>query len=208
MEMASCARASVGCPPCRGQSRALLYKAYSLRLSQGSRESSKLKPSGSCAAESNPSSSSERSTFFDRSFKQVFPNPAIRTDKSTCCAVDGNSTSSSSSTTADADPPSTDKEQEEGSVAEYEEPESVGKVLSQIKQERLVSGQESPSKTEDFWRGVLEEIQLIEWPSLQKVLGTTGVVTGIIIGSLLVLLTVNALLAQLSDAVFNTPPPA
>ncbi|KAI5069430.1 hypothetical protein GOP47_0015731 [Adiantum capillus-veneris] len=152
--MASCTRASVGrsiFPTCR-----------------------------SCAAESIRSCSNQRNTVFDPSSREIFANPTIRTDKSVCCALDGNSTSS---TTADADPPSspTGKEQEEGNVAEYEEAESVGKALSQIRQERLVSGQESPSKTEDFWRGVLEEIQLIEWPSLQKVLGTTGVVTGIII---------------------------
>ncbi|KAH7414697.1 hypothetical protein KP509_14G006400 [Ceratopteris richardii] len=72
----------------------------------------------------------------------------------------------------------------------------------------MLSGEDSPSNTQGFWGGVLEEIQLIEWPSLQKVLGTTGVVTSIIIGSSLVLLTVNALLAKLSDAVFKNVPPS
>lgn len=92
--------------------------------------------------------------------------------------------------------------------AEAEEQESLGKALSQMRQERVVAGEDNPSKTEEFWRGVLEETRLIEWPSLQKVLGTTGVVTSIIVGASLVLLTVNALLAQLSDAFFKNAPPA
>lgn len=50
--------------------------------------------------------------------------------------------------------------------------------------------------------GVAEEIQEIEWPAFGKVLGTTGVVIGVIAGSSLVLLTVNAVLAELSDKVF------
>ncbi|GAA0148218.1 hypothetical protein LIER_07725 [Lithospermum erythrorhizon] len=54
----------------------------------------------------------------------------------------------------------------------------------------------------DMWSGVAEEIREIEWPPFSKVLGTTGVVLGVIAGSSVVLLTVNAVLAQLSDTVF------
>uniref|UniRef100_A0A5B7B7U9 Putative preprotein translocase subunit SECE1 n=1 Tax=Davidia involucrata TaxID=16924 RepID=A0A5B7B7U9_DAVIN len=54
----------------------------------------------------------------------------------------------------------------------------------------------------DFWSGVREEIGEIEWPAFGKVLGTTGVVIGVIAGSSVVLLTVNAVLAELSDRVF------
>lgn len=50
--------------------------------------------------------------------------------------------------------------------------------------------------------GVGEEIREIEWPAFGKVLGTTGVVLGVIAGSSVVLLTVNAVLAELSDRVF------
>ncbi|XP_007034765.2 PREDICTED: preprotein translocase subunit SECE1 [Theobroma cacao] len=50
--------------------------------------------------------------------------------------------------------------------------------------------------------GVAEEIKEIEWPAFAKVLGTTGVVLGVIAGSSVVLLTVNAVLAELSDRVF------
>ncbi|KAL0293170.1 UNVERIFIED_CONTAM: Preprotein translocase subunit SECE1 [Sesamum calycinum] len=50
--------------------------------------------------------------------------------------------------------------------------------------------------------GVAEEIREIEWPAFNKVLGTTGVVLGVIAGSSVVLLTVNAVLAEISDRVF------
>ncbi|KAG9157348.1 hypothetical protein Leryth_004995 [Lithospermum erythrorhizon] len=54
----------------------------------------------------------------------------------------------------------------------------------------------------DLWSGVAEEIREIEWPPFNKVLGTTGVVLGVIAGSSVVLLTVNAVLSELSDTVF------
>ncbi|CAN1807890.1 Preprotein translocase subunit SECE1 [Linum perenne] len=54
----------------------------------------------------------------------------------------------------------------------------------------------------DLFNGVAEEVREIEWPSFGRVLGTTGVVLGVIAGSSVVLLTVNALLAELSDKVF------
>lgn len=53
-----------------------------------------------------------------------------------------------------------------------------------------------------LWSGVAEEVGEIEWPPFGKVLGTTGVVLGVIAGSSVVLLTVNAVLAELSDRVF------
>ncbi|KAL5699752.1 hypothetical protein ACHQM5_030611 [Ranunculus cassubicifolius] len=55
---------------------------------------------------------------------------------------------------------------------------------------------------DNLWSGVAEEIKEIEWPAFGKVLGITGVVLGVIAGSSLVLLTVNAILAELSDRVF------
>ncbi|KAJ8442779.1 hypothetical protein Cgig2_011049 [Carnegiea gigantea] len=54
----------------------------------------------------------------------------------------------------------------------------------------------------DLLSGVVEEIGEIEWPDFGKVLGTTGVVLGVIAGSSVVLLTLNAVLAELSDRVF------
>ncbi|CAL5188704.1 unnamed protein product [Lathyrus oleraceus] len=55
---------------------------------------------------------------------------------------------------------------------------------------------------DNFWNGVVNEIGEIEWPEFGKVLGTTGVVLSVIFGSSVVLLTVNAVLAELSDKVF------
>ncbi|KAM3366833.1 hypothetical protein ACQJBY_015880 [Aegilops geniculata] len=53
-----------------------------------------------------------------------------------------------------------------------------------------------------WWAGVAQEMTEIEWPAPGKVLGTTGVVLGIIAGSTAALLSVNAILAELSDRVF------
>ncbi|XP_026454651.1 preprotein translocase subunit SECE1-like [Papaver somniferum] len=61
---------------------------------------------------------------------------------------------------------------------------------------------EEEKENVNYWDGVIEEIKEIEWPVFSKVLGTTGVVIGVIAGSSVVLLTVNALLAEFSDQVF------
>ncbi|KAK1437029.1 hypothetical protein QVD17_02814 [Tagetes erecta] len=61
---------------------------------------------------------------------------------------------------------------------------------------------EDKKKDESLLGGVAEEIGKIEWPGFSKVLGTTGVVLGVIAGSSVVLLTVNAVFAELSDRVF------
>jgi preprotein translocase SecE subunit len=102
--------------------------------------------------------------------------------------------------------------QEEVVVAE----EEAGDIIDESSSRAAKNGEESSStslsqeeigqarsNSQDFWGGVLEETKLVEWPSFQKVLGTTGVVVAIIFGSSLVLLTVNAVLAELSDNVFS-----
>ncbi|XP_071737977.1 preprotein translocase subunit SECE1 [Rutidosis leptorrhynchoides] len=61
---------------------------------------------------------------------------------------------------------------------------------------------EKDNESETIWGGVVDEIGKIEWPAFNKVVGTTGVVLGVIAGSSVVLLTVNAILAELSDRVF------
>lgn len=81
--------------------------------------------------------------------------------------------------------------------------EEIGQALKTLRQERVAQGLDNPSSTVGFWGGVLEETKLVEWPTFQKVLGTTGVVVAIIFGSSLVLLTVNAILAELSDNIFS-----
>lgn len=57
-------------------------------------------------------------------------------------------------------------------------------------------------EADNLWSGVAAEIKEIEWPAFGKVLSTTGVVVSVILGSSVVLLTVNAVLAELSDRVF------
>ncbi|KAJ6689374.1 hypothetical protein OIU85_005743 [Salix viminalis] len=88
-----------------------------------------------------------------------------------------------------------------GTESESEPAESsvTGELGAEIKKAMM----ERKSKEEgNLWSGVVEEIQEIEWPAFGKVLGTTGVVIGVIVGSSVVLLTVNAVLAELSDRVF------
>jgi preprotein translocase subunit SecE len=53
-----------------------------------------------------------------------------------------------------------------------------------------------------WWAGVLQDMSEIEWPAPGKVVGTTGVVLDVIAGSIASLLSLNALLAELSDRVF------
>ncbi|KAL3505926.1 hypothetical protein ACH5RR_031308 [Cinchona calisaya] len=75
--------------------------------------------------------------------------------------------------------------------------------ISQLGAEIKKTMKERAEKEQDLLlSGVAEEIREIEWPAFNKVLGTTGVVLGIIAGSSVVLLTVNAVLAELSDRVF------
>ncbi|KAK1592256.1 hypothetical protein Q3G72_021917 [Acer saccharum] len=74
----------------------------------------------------------------------------------------------------------------------------LGSEIKQVLKER----KEKEKEGGDFVSGVAEEIREIEWPAFGKVLGTTGVVLGVIAGSSVVLLTVNFVLAELSDRVF------
>ncbi|CAI0559502.1 unnamed protein product [Linum tenue] len=84
---------------------------------------------------------------------------------------------------------------------EKEEQSDLGEEIRQAMMERK-KAEGSAGGGGDLWSGVAEEIREIEWPSFGKVLGTTGVVLGVIAGSSVALLTVNALLAELSDKVF------
>ncbi|XP_068638494.1 preprotein translocase subunit SECE1-like [Aristolochia californica] len=73
---------------------------------------------------------------------------------------------------------------------------------SEIRAIREVLKERREKEKDNFFSGVLEEVQEIEWPVFRKVLGTTGVVLAVITGSSLVLLTLNAVLAEVSDRVF------
>ncbi|XP_052188424.1 preprotein translocase subunit SECE1 [Diospyros lotus] len=74
--------------------------------------------------------------------------------------------------------------------------------ISELGSEIKKAMKEREKEEESLWSGVAKEIREIEWPAFGKVLGTTGVVLGVIAGSSVVLLTVNAILAELSDRVF------
>lgn len=93
-------------------------------------------------------------------------------------------------------------EMAEGEGGSKEKQLTAEEIGQQLKRLRISRGEVSASP-QNFWGGVWEETKLVEWPQFQKVLGTTGVVVGIIFGSAILLLTVNAVLAELSDQVFN-----
>lgn len=76
----------------------------------------------------------------------------------------------------------------------------LGAEIQKAIKERAEKG--GGGEEEGLVSGVLEEVREIEWPAFDKVLGTTGVVLSVIAGSSVVLLTVNAVLAELSDRVF------
>lgn len=66
----------------------------------------------------------------------------------------------------------------------------------------LKEKKEREQQGDNLWIGVAQEVRQIEWPDLGKVLGLTGVVLAVIAGSTAALLSVNAILAELSDQVF------
>ncbi|CAN6916280.1 unnamed protein product [Brassica oleracea] len=82
---------------------------------------------------------------------------------------------------------------------EVEISELGAEIKAAMEQRKAAEEEEGKKK---FLSGVAEEVREIEWPAFQKVVGTTGVVLGVIAGSSVVLLTVNFLLAELSDRVF------
>lgn len=82
-------------------------------------------------------------------------------------------------------------------LSEESEQSAIGAEIKKAMKER-----EANNSDNSLASGVAEEIREIEWPAFGKVLGTTGVVLGVIAGSSVVLLTVNAVLAELSDRVF------
>ncbi|GJN37057.1 hypothetical protein PR202_gb25978 [Eleusine coracana subsp. coracana] len=79
-------------------------------------------------------------------------------------------------------------------------PEAVAAELKEVLRARKEA--EAAAGGGGWWDGVLQEMSEIEWPAPGKVVGTTGVVLGVIAGATAALLSVNALLAELSDRVF------
>lgn len=85
--------------------------------------------------------------------------------------------------------------------SEEKDPDSSTQVASELKQ-MLKEKKEREQQGDNLWIGVAQEVRQIEWPDLGKVLGLTGVVLAVIAGSTAALLSVNAILAELSDQVF------
>ncbi|XP_010525191.1 PREDICTED: preprotein translocase subunit SECE1 [Tarenaya hassleriana] len=102
--------------------------------------------------------------------------------------------------TTESEPESDSPASEGGKYAE-EEQSLIGAEIKAAMEQRKSAAEEDRGKSE-LLSGVAEEVREIEWPAFQKVLGTTGVVLGVIAGSSVVLLTVNFILAELSDRVF------
>ncbi|CAN8324515.1 unnamed protein product [Cochlearia groenlandica] len=92
---------------------------------------------------------------------------------------------------------------ENGSEEKEAEIRAMGAEIKAAMEKRKAAEEEGGGGGKnEFLRGVAEEVKEIEWPAFQKVIGTTGVVLGVIAGSSVVLLTVNFILAELSDRVF------
>ncbi|CAL5035112.1 unnamed protein product [Urochloa decumbens] len=89
----------------------------------------------------------------------------------------------------------------EGASAGEKSPEAVAAELKEVLRARKAA-EAADGGGGGWWAGVVQEMSEIEWPAPGKVLGTTGVVLGVIAGSTVALLSVNALLAELSDRVF------
>ncbi|MBA0713938.1 hypothetical protein Golax_012937, partial [Gossypium laxum] len=94
----------------------------------------------------------------------------------------------------------TAKEVETEPEPESSEESELSAIGAEIK--KAMKEREANNSDNSLAGGVAEEIREIEWPAFGKVLGTTSVVLGVIAGSSVVLLTVNAVLAELSDRVF------
>lgn len=90
--------------------------------------------------------------------------------------------------------------EESGNGDKEVEISAIGAEIKAAMEQRKAAEEEKGKN--EFLSGVAEEVREIEWPAFQKVLGTTGVVLGVIAGSSVVLLTVNFILAELSDRVF------
>ena len=116
--------------------------------------------------------------------------------------IAGEEEATSSSGQDEADVGAAAEGEGEGEDASFEKQLTPEEIAQQLKAMRISRG-EVPASSQDFWSGVWEETKLVEWPQFQKVLGTTGVVVGIIFGSSILLLTVNAVLAEFSDQIFN-----
>ncbi|KAL6652991.1 hypothetical protein ACP70R_011916 [Stipagrostis hirtigluma subsp. patula] len=96
-----------------------------------------------------------------------------------------------------------EREEDGASASGEKSPEAVAAELKEVLRARKeAEAAAGGTGAGGWWAGVAQEMAEIEWPAPGKVVGTTGVVLGVIAGSTAALLSVNALLAELSDRVF------
>jgi preprotein translocase subunit SecE len=108
---------------------------------------------------------------------------------------------SNDSSTPASDKPLLEDQTQPQSQPEEKDADSMTEVASELKQ-MLREKKEREQQGDNLLIGVAQEVSEIEWPDLGKVVGTTGVVLAVIAGSTAALLSVNAILAELSDRVF------
>lgn len=79
------------------------------------------------------------------------------------------------------------------------EEKSIGDQIRELKGK----GGGDPDVSDNMFTGAFEEVGQIEWPTIGSAFTTTGIVIGIVAGSTFVLLSVNSVLAALSQQVFG-----
>lgn len=79
------------------------------------------------------------------------------------------------------------------------EDKSIGDQIRELKGK----GGGDPDASDNIFAGAFEEVGQIEWPTIGSAFTTTGIVIGIVAGSTFVLLSVNSVLAALSQQVFG-----
>lgn len=82
-----------------------------------------------------------------------------------------------------------------GSLERASSLNNIGKEISELGMERARIGLHNSASTIGFWKGMVEETSLIDWSVFSKVLRMTGTMVAMILGSSIVLLIVNTLLA-------------
>lgn len=90
----------------------------------------------------------------------------------------------------------------EQAQSEEEEADSSSEVASELNQ-TLGGRKERERQGGNLLIGVKQEVREQQWSDLVKMAGTTGVVLAVIAGSTAALLSVNAILAELSDKMFD-----
>lgn len=87
--------------------------------------------------------------------------------------------------------------------SEDKQADSSTDVASDLKHMMRERKEREQQQGDNWLIGVKQEVKGIEWLNLGKVVGTTGIVLAVIAGSTAALLSVNGILAELSDRLFD-----